>query len=214
MMTKIVNALWIMVALFLFVGSLLLIRNGQLQEIVSGLGFWAPAILILLKISTLVVAPLGGNPIYIISGALYGNWVGFAIVMAGDILGSSICFWISRKFGEKVVKTLASEKLFEQVKKGVSIISETKSFAKARLGFASLPELLAYAAGLSKINFWKFTLINTLFYIPIDFALVFLGSQIRDLSVRYFFIIPALAFLAGIIGFGLLYKDFQKLEGN
>lgn len=214
MQSKITQAVWIVLVLALFIGSLWLIRNGQLQEIVSGLGIWAPAILILLKVSTLVVAPLGGNPIYIISGALYGNWVGFGIVMFGDILGSSICFWISKRFGERVVRALASDKLFEQVKKGVNIISETKSFTKARLGFVSLPELLAYAAGLSKINFWKFTLINALFYIPVDFLLVFLGSQVRELSVRYFFIIPVLAVIAGLIGFGLLYKDYQKLEGN
>jgi uncharacterized membrane protein YdjX (TVP38/TMEM64 family) len=110
MQDKITQTVWIIVVLFLFIGSLLLIRNGQLQEIVSSLGIWAPAILILLKISTLVVAPLGGNPIYIISGALYGSWAGFAIVMLGDILGSSICFWISRRFGERVVRALASEK--------------------------------------------------------------------------------------------------------
>jgi uncharacterized membrane protein YdjX (TVP38/TMEM64 family) len=77
-----------------------------------------------------------------------------------------------------------------------------------------LPELLAYAAGLSKINFWKFTLINALFYLPVDFVLVFLGSQVRELSLRYFFIIPVLAVIAGLVGFGLLYKDYEKLEGN
>jgi uncharacterized membrane protein YdjX (TVP38/TMEM64 family) len=214
MQNKIINAVWIVVVLALFVGSIWLIRNGELQTLLKSFGLWAPLVLILLKVTTLVVAPLGGMPIYLVSGALYGNWNGLLIVLVGDLLGSSLCFWISRRYGERVVKMFASEKLFPKIEAAVQVLGNTKSFAKARLGAMSIPELLAYAAGLSKINFWRFTFINMLFYLPVDIIYVFFGTQFRLLTLKYFFIVPVIFALMALIGFGMLYKDYEKVEGN
>jgi uncharacterized membrane protein YdjX (TVP38/TMEM64 family) len=210
-----VSFLWLLIVLTLFVGSIWLIRNGELQSLVRSLGLWAPVVLVLLKITTLVVAPLGGTPIYLVSGALYGNWGGMAIVLVGDLLGSSACFWISRRYGERVVKLLASDKLFEQVRQTIHVLDNSKSLAKARLGAMSMPELLAYAAGFSRIGFWRFTFINMLFYIPVDIIYVFFGTQLRLLTLKYYFIVPLVFGLTALVGFGLLYKDYQKIEeGN
>jgi len=97
--------------------------------------------------------------------------------------------------------------------KAVSLLDNTKSFVKARFAFLSMPELLAYAAGLSKIHFWTFASINLLFYIPIDIILVFFGSQFANLSVKYFFLYPLILGIFAASGFFALYKDYQKVEG-
>ena len=76
-----------------------------------------------------------------------------------------------------------------------------------------MPELLSYSAGLSRINFWIFMIINALFYVPLDFLLVFLGSSLAEFSVKYFFVIPAIAFIFTLAGFIMLYKDYEKMEG-
>ncbi len=210
---SITQIIWFVFVVTLFVLSFWLLRNGELQSVVESLGFWAPFLVILLKMSTLIIAPLGGTPIYVLSGAVFGPTSGFVIVMIGDILGSSVCFFISRKYGERVLKKFVGENNLESVLKTVNIISTTKSFIKARLGFVSMPELLSYAAGLSKINFGTFTLINSLFYVPVVFLYVFFGSALVELSVRYFFIFPVIISVFSISGFLLLYKDYEKVEG-
>lgn len=210
--TKIIEIIWFVVVLCLFIFSIKLLRSGELQTQVASFGMLAPAILILLKMMTLVVAPLGGTPIYVLAGALFGSFNGLLISIVGDVLGSSICFFLSRKYGAKVLATLAGSQNTEKILKTVGLISNTKSFIKARIGFMSMPELLAYASGLSRINFWIFTLINTLFYLPVDFVFVYLGSQIAELSAKYFLIIPAVVFLFTLVGLTLLYKDYEKIE--
>lgn len=209
---KIIEIIWFVVVLCLFIFSIKLLRSGELQSQVASFGMLAPAILILLKMMTLVVAPLGGTPIYVLAGALFGSFNGLLISIVGDVLGSSVCFFLSRKYGAKVLATLAGSQNTERILKTVGLIGNTKSFIKARIGFMSMPELLAYASGLSRINFWIFTLINTLFYLPVDFVLVYLGSQIAEFSAKYFLIIPAVVFLFTLIGFTLLYKDYEKIE--
>lgn len=210
---KIIEIVWFGVVLAIFILSIKMVRSGELQAQVAAFGMLAPLLLIVLKMATLIVAPLGGTPLYVISGALFGTVQGLLICFVGDLLGSSVCFFLSRKYGARVLGFFAGGQNVEKVLKTVNIISNTRSFVKARLGFVSMPELLAYAAGLSKINFWTFSLINALFYLPIDFALVFLGSRLAEFSAKYFLLLPGIVFLFAFSGFALLYKDYEKTEG-
>lgn len=209
---KIIEIVWFVVVLSLFIISIKMLRSGTLQTEVAAFGVWAPLLVLVLKMTTLVVAPLGGTPLYVLAGGVFGTKVGFLICFLGDILGSSVCFWLSRRYGVKVLSIFAGSQNVDKVLKTVSIINNTSSFVKARVGFASMPELLAYAAGLSRLNFWRFSFINALFYLPVDIALVFFGSQIATLGAKYLFILPVLIFIVTVSGFTLLYKDYQKTE--
>ena len=210
---KFIEVIWFVIVVALFVFSIKMIRSGELQTELASFGIWTPIILILLKASTLVIAPLGGTPLYLLAGALFGNVNGLLLALLGDLLGSTICFYLSRIYGQKALGFFAGSQNVERVLKTVNIISTTRSFSKARLGFVSMPELLAYAAGLSKISFWKFTIVNILFYIPVDIVLVFFGSQIAEVSLKYFFVYPLVLGIFAAAGFLALYKDYQKEEG-
>ncbi len=210
---KIIEWVWIVVVIVLFIVSLKMVRSGELEAELSSFGVLAPIVLVILKMGTLIIAPLGGSPLYLISGALFGSVEGFLLSLLGDVLGTSVCFLLSRRYGERVIRSLAGSSNVDRVLGATSLLHDTRSFVKARFAFISIPELLAYAAGLSKLNFWKFSIINALFYIPIDFVLVFLGSRIANLSGKYILIYPAIIFLLAFVGFISLYKDYQNREG-
>ncbi len=207
---KIVEIGWFVFIVAIFVFAMVLVRGGQLQEKVESFGILAPLVIILLKMSTLIIAPLGGSPLYLVAGALYGSTKAFIIVMIGDILGSITCFVLARKYGAKIVRKLAGEKYFEKIEKALSVLNDTKSFIKARIGFMTIPELVAYSAGLSKMNFFTFVVLNSLFFIPLNLLYVYLGSKLVDLSLKYFFILPLITFVLALGGLSLLYKDYEK----
>ncbi len=207
---RLMEVVWFVVVVALFVVSVKTLRSGQLQTELESFGVWAAVILVLLKASTLIIAPLGGTPLYLLGGALFGNVNGLLLTLFGDVLGSTVCFYLSRIYGPKVLKFFAGSSNVDRVLKTVSLLDNTKSFVKARVGFISIPELLAYASGLSRINFWTFTLINTLFYLPVDIILVFFGSKVATLSVKYFLLYPLILMIFPIIGFLALYKDYEK----
>ena len=210
---KIIELIWFAVTTALFIISIKMIKSGELQSQVASFGIFAPFLVIILKMTTLIIAPLGGTPLYVLSGALFGSLKGFGISLLGDILGSSACFFLSRKYGVDILNFFAGHQNVEKILKTVNIISNTESFIKARFGFISMPELLSYASGLSRINFLTFTIINTVFYIPVDFVLVFLGARLTELSAKYFLIIPAIVLMFTLSGFVMLYKDYEKIEG-
>ena len=92
---KILDYTWAIIAILIFIASIKFLSDGTLGEKVVTMGLWAPLVIFLLKISTLVFAPLGGTPLYVVSGAVYGNLYGFLICFAGDVVGSALCFFIS-----------------------------------------------------------------------------------------------------------------------
>lgn len=207
---KIIEIVWFVLILGILIFSMVLIRGEQLEERIESYGIFAPLIIIILKMSTLIFAPLGGSPLYFMAGAFYGTLNGFIIVMIGDILGSIVCFFLARKYGNKVVRKLAGEKYYEKIQKVISLLSNTKSFIKARIGFMTMADIVAYAAGLSKINFWLFIFIHSLLFIPINLLYVYMGSRLVDLSAKYLFILPATTFILAFIGILFLYKDYEK----
>jgi uncharacterized membrane protein YdjX (TVP38/TMEM64 family) len=98
---KIIEIIWFVVVVTLFIFSFKMLRSGELQMRVASFGMLAPAVIVLLKMTTLVVAPLGGTPIYVLSGALFGNFQGFLISIIGDVLGSSACFFLEPSLWRK-----------------------------------------------------------------------------------------------------------------
>ena len=209
---KIVEYVWFLIIVFVFVASIQLTKNGSLVNQISSFGILAPIIYVLLKISTLVIAPLGGTPLYFIAGSLFGNLNGLILSLLGDALGSVICFILARFYGPKIVKTFIGEKFFEKVINTVAVLSNIKSFIKARISLIAMPELLAYASGFSKINFLTFFLINILFYLPVDFMYVFFGHQIVAISSEHTFLFYSVVAVVTLSGLWFLYKDKKNLE--
>ena len=209
---KIIECVWFIIIILLFVVSIQMIKSGSLVTQIDSFGIWAPIIFVLLKISTLVIAPLSGTPLYFIAGSLFGNFYGLVLSLLGDALGSVICFFLSRFYGQKIVKTLAGDKFFGKVMNTVAVLKDSKSIIKARLALIAVPEILAYASGFSKINFLTFFLINMLFYIPVDFMYIFFGSQITAIIAEYTFWFYSLILFVTVAGFWFLYKDYKKLD--
>ena len=210
---KILDYFWIIFAIIIFIASVKYLNDGTLAGKVSSLGIWAPLVIILLKASTLVFAPLGGSPLYVIAGALYGIKYGFLICFIGDLLGSSLCFLIGRKYGMRAVRFFAGSQNAEKVGKAAGLLHNSKSFIKARIAFITIPELVAYAASLSKISFKKFTLLHTPFSIPTIFIFVFLGSTIVYFTASYAVYISIATIVLASIGIWALSKDYKKIEG-
>jgi len=131
----------------------------EIHETIEQAGVWAPVMLVLAKISTIVIAPLGGAPLYPLAGALFGFWKGFALMLLGDTIGCTISFFISRLFGRRLVeKLMRGDGQF--LNRALRMMSTTRGFFAARICFLPLPEVTAYGAGLTRMPFLPFIIIT------------------------------------------------------
>jgi uncharacterized membrane protein YdjX (TVP38/TMEM64 family) len=170
----------------------------KLKEVVIASGPWAPLLFVVLKILTIVVAPISGSPLYPLVGWIFGFWPGLAYVALGDFLGYSIAFYMSRIFGQKRFATFLLGKDHNLIAKLVGHLGTGKGFFQACLVCFPLPEVLSYAAGLSTLSYTKFILILWPASTTVASLLVLFGAHIEGLltSLTPFVIAFGLLFMA------------------
>ncbi len=150
----------------------------NIRDAVEKSGPLAPLVIIILKATTIVIVPLGGTPLYPIAGALFGFWGGLGITLIGDALGSTVAFFLSKYFGQKIFRFLMPQKYLPLIDNLVIKLGEAKTFLKARIFFTGFPELFAYASGLTKVPFLTFLTIHIGIHVPFNALLVSFGDLI------------------------------------
>src|SRR3989344_4189854 len=168
----------------------------EVQEMIERTGVWAPLALIIAKASTVVIAPLGGSPLYPLAGALFGFWKGVGLLMLGDTLGGVIAFYLSRIFGRHLVeKFLGDDQKF--LARALKMMGTVKGFLVARVCFMPAPEVVAYGAGLTRINFIPFFLIYITIGVIPTMALAGIGSA---LTLGMWWVLPAALVAGAVLG--------------
>src|SRR3989344_1016065 len=185
---------------------------GSVKIWVESAGVWGPLIFIILKITTIVNAPLSVAPLYPVVGILFGFWHGVLYVEIGDFLGYTIAFSISRFYGRKMVDKFISSKEESVLSSVIGHVGTPRGFLHACLTLFAMPELLAYGAGLTKLPFRNFILILMPLSIIASSILVFFGSLLNPSSSSLWIGlgIPLLGAAAILIGGTLFAKSVMK----
>ncbi|MBU2103576.1 VTT domain-containing protein [Patescibacteria group bacterium] len=200
--TEQLNVIGIAVTVIVLLGLMLFVDIKQLQELVATSGALGPLILIVLKASTIVVAPLSGSPLYPLVGLIFGFWPGILYIVAGDFLGITIAFTLSRVFGYPMVNRFIVGKERSTLAKVVRHLGTTKGFLHMCLTCFALPELIAYGAGLSSLPYWKFILLYLPISIAVSSAAVLFGSLLDPSNSSLFIAVGVPLAGALIVGAG------------
>ncbi|MBI2112887.1 TVP38/TMEM64 family protein [Candidatus Woesearchaeota archaeon] len=133
----------------------------SLQKLMISLGIFAPLAIIGLQILQSLIPILPGGVITIASGFIFGPWRGLLFSLIGAMIGSSIVFFISRRFGKELAVKLMGKKevvhfhlLFKQKKNwGLYIARMIPIFPS---------DVVSLGAGLTTISFKQFFIISGL----------------------------------------------------
>lgn len=182
-----------------------------LKEWVLSTGPFAPLAFILLKASTVIIAPLSGGPLYPIVGAFFGFWPGILYVAIGDFLGYTGAFWISRIFGFPIVERMIAKGEHTLLKKIVAHAGTEKGFFHMILTFFAMPELICYGTGLSRFPYWKFIAILWPLSWLVSATLVFAGSALgAGGGIIFSFAVPAVASAVIALGIWLFMRGVNE----
>lgn len=158
-----------LIALVMYIFSLSFLGKEKVETFVEAAGVFGVFVIVVVKASTLVIAPIGGSFLYPLVGVLYGTKVGFWLTLLGDLSGTVVSYWVARRLGRKAIKKIAGEKSIKSIDSFYIRIGEWKGLILARF---VLPDIVNYAAGLIKIKFWKYLAIVLITQIPMDLFLV------------------------------------------
>ncbi|MDB5264820.1 MAG: hypothetical protein JWN64_391 [Parcubacteria group bacterium] len=188
--------------LLLTVGVLVLVALfvdiGDLKNLVLSAGPFGPLVFILLKITTIVIAPLSGAPLYPLVGLFFGFWPGILYVLIGDFLGYTIAFFISRRFGYPLVRKLIAGNERSLLARIVEHVGTVKGFIKVCVTCIAAPELISYGTGLSRLPYPIFISILLPINSIISITLVLLGANL-DFSNGSLLITIGLPLVGGVV---------------
>lgn len=179
---------WVLVGLIIVIIYLVLNQQGitellahdgtLLRQQLLNLGWLGPLAVIILMAVAVVISPLPSAPIALGSGAIYGHLWGTLYVVLGALSGAVIAFSISRYIRPKKL-ALWLENRFSPKKYGSQHSLMLMVCASRLLPFVSF-DIVSYAAGLTPLRMWRFTLATMVGIVPASFLLAHMGSELSS----------------------------------
>jgi len=163
-------------------GLLEQILDGQwLRERTLALGAWGPLLIVGVMALSIVINPIPGAPIALVSGAVYGHTWGTLYVVIGAEIGALIAFAIARVFGHDLLRRLFGERV------ALGWLGSQNALTWMVLASRLLPfvsfDLVSYGAGLTPLKAWRFALATLLGLIPASFLLVHFGGEMAGANL-------------------------------
>jgi uncharacterized membrane protein YdjX (TVP38/TMEM64 family) len=186
----------------------------QFRNMIQDAGPWAPAVYVLLKASTYIIAPLSGTTVKLASGALFGTWEGMLFSLAGDALGGTVNYWVARTLGRKGVTIFVGKKALHQVDAAVQRVSSWRILLAARLALSSFYDFISYAAGLARFPFGQFFAVTVFGGIPISLLFAVLGNATVESGATNFILmgISAVLLVAACVAYVLYRRQRPRTE--
>jgi len=137
------------------------------------------SIIIFIKILGIVWPPLPGGTIALATTPMLGWFVAYSADLFGGLVGGSINYIIAYKWGFPAIKKMFGEKAEESVKKvQIKRGREFESVIFFRLTLSGIAEIVNYAAGLFKINYFTFIAATTTAYLIVGVPLFYFSEQL------------------------------------
>ncbi len=155
-----------------------------------------------------IFAPLSGTPGVLLGVTIYGIKVGMIILYLASLVSAIINFYISRKYGRRLVTKLVGQKAMEEVDSFTSLQGEKALIGARLLGFSAF-EFISYAAGLTNISFKSYFLITTITSFVTHF-LSYLVFKKMDFQSEMGIMIWVGFMVGTSILFGFLIKGYMK----
>jgi uncharacterized membrane protein YdjX (TVP38/TMEM64 family) len=185
----------------------------QFRLWVDGHGFLGRLAFIGMMALQVIFALIPGEPLEIGAGYAFGFWEGTLLCMIGIILGSSLVFGMTRKWGTRVVALFFSMEKIQSLK----FLQDSKRLHILTFFLFFIPgtpkDLLTYVAGLTPITLKTYLLISNVARIPSVVTSTIGGNALGE--QRYAFAVVTFAIVATVSVVGLfIYRHITARKAK
>jgi uncharacterized membrane protein YdjX (TVP38/TMEM64 family) len=194
-----IGVIWLVVVDAPFIHWLIRLYQDKvfLKETVHSWGYMAPLVFIAIQALQVIISPIPGEITGPVGGALFGVWWGVVYSTIGLTLGTLICFWIGRRWGEPFVRPWLSEHHWNRMNFIVEAEGAIICFVLYLIpGFPK--DITAYLFGISPMPFWLFAVVSTAGRLPGTVVSSYFGAHVAEHQYIY-----AIAILAMVIACAL-----------
>lgn len=147
-----------------------------LRDYILSFGVWAPVVSGLLMILQALVAPLPAFLITFANGLAFGVLWGGLLSLVSASAAAAIAFGISRAIGRGPVEALVGKAGLESADRWFERWGHYAVLAARLVPIVSF-DVISFAAGLTRMGFWRFLVATTLGAAPATFVYAYLGGR-------------------------------------
>lgn len=167
----------------LVVGAIVLINQYGIEQIrtnISQFGIWAPLVLILLRLVSIVIPAIPGTAYSILAGGLFGFAQGLIAIAIADFIACTFNFYIAKRYGRNLVQKFVGERFMDKVDSLNQKYLEGNIFLVTALLMTGLFDFVCYAVGLTQMKWNRFMPALMLSIVVAKPPLVALGAGILE----------------------------------
>ena len=151
--------------------------SGNILTLLRTNPYLGPLLLIVWRIAGIIIPAIPAGVISFAAVPIFGWWQTYIYTVCGILIGTSISFFLARKFREPLVGKFVP---LAKLHKLEGELSERKRFIAIvliRLFTVPVMDFSSYAAGLTRISFPKFFLATLIASIP-DIGIFYFGERL------------------------------------
>jgi uncharacterized membrane protein YdjX (TVP38/TMEM64 family) len=150
--------------------------NSAVRDYILSYGVWAPVVSVGLMILQAVAAPLPAFLITFANGLAFGAVWGGLLSLFGATAAAVISFYLAWAFGRAPVEALVGKAGLESADKWFERWGAYAVLVARLIPIVSF-DMISFAAGLTRINFWGFLTATVVGAAPATVVYSFLGEQ-------------------------------------
>jgi len=147
-----------------------------LRGYILSFGVWAPIASALLMILQALVAPLPAFVLTFANGLAFGTFRGGILSLVSASLAAAVSFWIARFLGRGPIEVFVGREHLGAADRWF-LRWGAYAILVARLVPVVSFDIISYAAGLTRMGFWRFMLATVVGMAPATFVYSYLGGK-------------------------------------
>lgn len=159
----------------------LYLQDPSIKEFIISAGILGPLVFSVLYVITMIIAPLPGFPLLITAFGVFGIYQTILLNYLLCLVSASINFYIARRWGRSAILRLVGKHGLDRVDSHVNEFG-TEILILTRLFDGFLFEWISYAAGLTKMSFFRYFIITAVGSIPYNIIAFYFAQKITDLG--------------------------------
>ncbi len=186
-----------------------------LRQKVRTLGIWAPLMVFLLRLISIVIPAIPGTPFSLLAGLSFGLWQGLLVILSAGFVSCSICFFLSRRYGKTFVTRLIGPRFMARVERLGERHLEQNFFLLTAFMLTGFFDFVSYGVGLTKTS-WNRFVGALLVSIPIAHSpAVAIGAEILKKDKSYMVLGAALLIAFGVATIsGMVQRPAARESGE
>lgn len=198
--------------------NLLKTQQGREEFIalLQGTGIFGSIILILIQTLQVVVAFIPGEFVEIVSGAMFGPFLGLVICLIGLNLGTLIIYGLVKLFGRPFVNENVKDKKYR-----FDFLNDPNRSLLIIFFIFLIPgipkDILIYPIPLTKVKMTRFMIVSSIARIPSIISSTFIGSSLLQGNYIISIVVTVIIFIFAILGlvfnkqiYGIIEKKIKK----